>query len=545
MTQDRYHDVYAAHRWQVPTRYNIGFDICDRIAASHAHATAMVWEDFEGHDHTITYGWLRERSNRLANGLVALGLQRGDRVAVLLGQRPETAVAHVAILKAGFVTVPLFTAFAEAALAQRIAHAGVRVLITDAEQLPEAVGLLERGLDLRAILCVGAEESGIESFDTFVDAGAPDFHAVDTDAEDDALVIYTSGTTGPPKGARHAHRMLIGHDPGLRFVHYGLREGSNDRHWSPQDWAWVAGLVNILFASLRHRIPIIAAARRFDPEWAWRLLEHHRPTRAFIPPTALLQMRQINPDRARDLPLLSVGTGGEAVSPGLIAWGREVLGADLNEAFGQTECNMIVGNSAQVMPVRLGSMGRAMPGHDVSLVDESGQEVSDTGIVAVRRGDPVMFLEYWNDPEATRAKFAGEWLLTGDIARRDADGYFYYVGRNDDVINTAGYRVGPSEIEDALLAHPAVAGAGVVGITDAERGQAIKAFIELRPGEVESEALARALQDHVRTRLARHLYPRAIAFIDEIPRTVTGKVRREALRSRDSKPPDPSDLAAS
>jgi acetyl-CoA synthetase len=299
-------------------------------------------------------------------------------------------------------------------------------------------------------------------------------------------------------------------------------------------------LVNILFASLRHRIPIIAASRRFDPEWAWRLLEHHRPTRAFIPPTALLQMRQVHPQGARNVPLVSVGTGGEAVSPGLIAWGREVLGADLNEAFGQTECNMIVGNSAQVMPVRLGSMGRAMPGHDVSLVDKTGQEVEDTGIVAVRRGDPVMFLEYWNDPDATHAKFKGDWLLTGDIARRDEDGYFYYVGRNDDVINTAGYRVGPSEIEDALLAHPAVAGAGVIGVPDADRGQAIKAFIELRPGMEASDSLRQALQDHVRTRLARHLYPRAVAFIDEIPRTVTGKVRREALRSLGGEPGNPA-----
>lgn len=536
MTQDRYHDVYAAHRWQVPTRYNIGTDICDRIAARHPDATAMVWEDAGGNDHTITYAWLRERSNRLANGLVALGLKRGDRVAVLLGQRPETAVSHIAILKAGLVAVPLFTAFAEGALAQRIAHAGARVLITDAEQLPKAVGLLARGLELRAILCVGAAERGIDSFDSFVDAGGSEFEAVDTLAEDDALIIYTSGTTGPPKGARHAHRMLIGHDPGLQFVHYGMHVGSSDRHWSPQDWAWVAGLVNILFASLRHRIPIIAASRRFDPEWAWRLLEHHRPTRAFIPPTALLQMRQVHPHGARNVPLVSVGTGGEAVSPGLIAWGREVLGADLNEAFGQTECNMIVGNSAQVMPVRLGSMGRAMPGHDVSLVDKTGQEVEDTGIVAVRRGDPVMFLEYWNDPDATHAKFAGDWLLTGDIARRDEDGYFYYVGRNDDVINTAGYRVGPSEIEDALLAHPAVAGAGVIGVPDAGRGQAIKAFIELRPGMEASDSLSQALQDHVRTRLARHLYPRAIAFIDEIPRTVTGKVRREALRSLGGEP---------
>ena len=530
MSIDRYQEIRDAHRWQVPTRYNIGSDICDRVAAQTPDTTAMIWEDLDGVDHAVTYGWLRDQSNRLANGLREHGLRRGDRVAVLLGQRPETAVAHIAILKAGLVAVPLFTAFAEPALAQRIGNSGARALVTDAAQLPKAVALLDRGLELSPVLCVGGTEKNVQDYAGFLAAGSSAFAPVDTDAEDDALIIYTSGTTGAPKGARHAHRMLIGHDPGIRFVHHGMVEGAPDRHWSPQDWAWVAGLVNILFASLRHRVPVIATSRRFDPEWAWRLLRHHRPTRAFIPPTALHQMRRLHPHGRQDVALISAGTGGETVSPDLMAWGDEVLGAHLNEAYGQTECNMIVGNSAAVMPVRLGSMGRAMPGHDLAIVDEDGVVQDDTGIVAVRRGDRAMFKEYWNDAAATRAKFAGDWMLTGDIARRDDDGYFYYVGRNDDVINTAGYRVGPSEIEDALLTHPDVAAAGVIGVPDPERGQAIQAFIELRDGVRGDDALAQALKDHVRTRLARHLYPRGVSFIDAMPRTVTGKTRRDVLR---------------
>ena len=226
----------------------------------------MIWEDLDGADHAITYGWLRDQSNRLANGLGAHGLQRGDRVAVLRGQRPETAVAHIAILKASFVAVPLFTAFAEPAQAQRIADSGARALITDAAQLPKAVALLDRGLELNPVLCVGGAEKNVQYYSGFLAAGSADFAPVDTDAEDHALIIYTSGTTGAPKGARHAHRMLIGHDPGIQFVHHGMVEGSPDRHWSPQDWAWVAGLVNILFAPLRHRVPAIATSRRFDPE---------------------------------------------------------------------------------------------------------------------------------------------------------------------------------------------------------------------------------------------------------------------------------------
>ena len=243
-------------------------------------------------------------------------------------------------------------------------------------------------------------------------------------------------------------------------------------------------------------------------------------------------MRRLQPAGRQDVALISAGTGGETVSPDPIAWGDEVLGAHLNEAFGQTECNMIVGNSGSVMPVRLGSTGRAMPGQDVAIVDESGVVQNDTGIVAVPRGDSVMFKEYWNDPDASRAEFAGDWMLTGDIARRDDDGYFYYVGCNDDVINAAGYRVGPSEIEDALLSHPEVAAAGLIGLPDAERGQAIQAFIELRDGVRGDDALAQMLQDHVRTRLARHLYPRGVSFIEEMPRTVTGKTRRDVLRAR-------------
>lgn len=532
MGEDQYQEIYEAHRWRTPARYNIGTDICDRIAFETPDATAIIWEDLAGTDHTVTFGWLRDQSNRLANGLLAQGLQRGDRVAVLLGQRPETAVAHIAILKAGMISVPLFTAFAEPALAQRIGDSGARALITDSDQLPKAVALLERGLDLSPVLCVGGADKNILGYAQFLAAGSANFTAVDTNAEDDALIIYTSGTTGAPKGARHAHRMLIGHDPGIQFVHHGMHEGSPDRHWSPQDWAWVAGLVNILFASLRHRVPLIATSRRFDPEWAWRLLEHHRPTRAFIPPTALRQMRHLRATGRQDVALISAGTGGETVSPDLIAWGDDVLGAHLNEAYGQTECNMIVGNSAGVMPVRLGSMGRAMPGHDVAVVDEHGTVQAETGIVAVRRGDPVMFKEYWKDPDATRAKFAGDWMLTGDIARRDADGYLYYVGRNDDVINTAGYRVGPSEIEDAVLTHPDVVAVGVIGVPDPERGEAIHAVVELREGVDGSDAVALVLQDHVRTQLARHLFPRKVSFVDEMPRTVTGKTRRDVLRAR-------------
>ncbi len=530
MENERYRDIYDGYRWNVPGRFNIGVDICDRVAAHSPGAPALIWEGAGGDWTTLTFGWLREQSNRLANGLVAHGLRRGDRVAVLLGQCPETAVAHIGILKAGLISVPLFTAFGESALAYRIEDSGARAIVTDSAQLPKVLGLRNPNLEL--ILCVGGKKSDAVSYADFLDRASPAFSPVDTAADDPALIIYTSGTTGAPKGALHAHRMLIGHDPGIEFVHFGMKSGGAERFWSPQDWAWVAGLVNILFCALRRGIPVIAADRRFDPEWAWHLLERRRPTRVFIPPTAVHQMCRLNPSGRRETHLQSIGTGGETLSPEILGWADDVFGVPLNEAFGQTECNMIVGNSAAVMPVKRGSMGRAMPGHTVSVVDSDGQPAPGTGIVAVRRGDPVMFLEYWKEPQATAEKFAGEWLLTGDLARQDGDGYLFYVGRADDVINTAGYRVGPTEIEEALMSHQNVAAAGVIGVPDSERGQAIKAFIELSVDAMPSEALAEELRAHVKARLARHLYPRAIEFIAEMPRTVTGKVRRRDLRER-------------
>jgi acetyl-CoA synthetase len=262
----------------------------------------------------------------------------------------------------------------------------------------------------------------------------------------------------------------------------------------------------------------------------------HGIRNAFLPPTALKLMRQVSEPRRRwAYGLRSIGSGGETLGAELLDWGRETFGLTINEFYGQTECNLVVSNCAGLMPVRPGSIGRPVPGHEVAVIDAEGRELppGGTGDIAVRAPDPVMFLRYWNRPEATAEKFRGDWLVTGDLGRRDEDGYLWFVGRSDDVITSAGYRIGPGEIEDCLIKHPAVAMAAVVGVPDPVRTEVVKAFIVPAPGVVPTEALKAEVQDFVRTRLAAHEYPRLVEFVDSLPMTTTGKIMRRVLRERD------------
>jgi acetyl-CoA synthetase len=529
-----YDELRRAFAWRIPERYNIGVDTVDRQDGA---CLALIHRLEDGRVERFSFADIRRLSNRLANVLTAHGLARGDRVAVLLPQRPETAVAHVAAHKAGLVSVPLFTLFGEEALTWRLSDSGAAAVITDAVGLGKLEALRDRLPALRLVLVVDgvADSAGHLSYDRAVGAASDAFAPVDTAADDPAVIIYTSGTTGPPKGALHAHRVLLGHLPGVEMPQE-LFPRPGDLFWTPADWAWIGGLFDVLLPSWHHGVPVLAwRAKKFDPEDAFRLIAEQGVRNAFLPPTALKLMRQVARPRERwNLDMRSIGSGGETLGAELLDWGRSTFGLTVNEFYGQTECNLVVSNCAGLMPVKPGAMGRAVPGHDVAIVDDAGHPLPDgeTGNVGIRRGDPVMFLGYWNNAAATAAKFAGDWLLTGDQARRDADGYFWYVGRDDDVITTAGYRVGPGEIEDCLGAHPAVAMAAVVGVPDPVRTEAIKAFVVLRDGVAGSDALAAEIQDWVRTRLAAHEYPRQVEFIDALPLTTTGKIVRRELRAR-------------
>ncbi|MFN4126971.1 acyl-CoA synthetase [Pannonibacter indicus] len=534
---DSYDAMRAAFRWQIPERFNIGTAICDRWADAEPDREAITYVAEDGTATRVSYGELKALSNRMANLFRARGLERGDRVGVLLPQSVETAAAHIAALKCGAVTIPLFTLFGEEALEYRLCNAGVKILVTDAGGAAKLERLRDKLPALTTVFCTGGAHHGAEDLARSLTGHETTFTPVDTAAEDPAIIIYTSGTTGQPKGALHRHRVLLGHLPGVEMSHDFLpRPG--DRFWTPADWAWIGGLLDVLMPALYHGIPVVACRfRKFTGEAAFELMEKQNIRNAFLPPTALKMMRQVESPQTRyKLALRSVASGGETLGAELIAWGRKVFGLTINEFYGQTECNMIVSSCAAIMEARPGIMGRAVPGHEVDVVTEKGELAADgeQGLIAVRGPDPVMFLGYWNNEAATRAKFLNGWMLTGDTGVRDADGWLRFVGRDDDVITSSGYRIGPGEIEDCLLRHPDVAMAGVVGKPDPQRTEIVKAYVVLKAGVEPSDSLAGDIARFVKTRLAAHEYPREVEFVDALPMTTTGKVIRRELRQRAS-----------
>jgi len=534
---DRYEELYRSHRWAVPARFNIARACCGQWAADRSRF-ALYWEDESGARAAYSFWDIQQAANRLSNALAALGVQRGDRVAIILPQRPEAAIAYMAIFQMGAVALPLSHLFGPDALEYRLAHAGASVAIVEPTTLPNLWAVKDRLETLRQVIGVGgARESGVLAWEELLARAGRDFSCVDTSADDPALIIYTSGTTGAPKGALEAHRLIIGNIPG--FVHsHDFFPQPGDMFWSPADWAWAGGLFDALLPSWYFGIPILGTRGRFDAERAYELLERYGVRNSFLFPTALkLMMKAVpEPKRRYALDLRSIMSAGESVGVTVLDWAREQLGVTINEMFGQTEINYVVGNCQAAWPVKPGSIGRPYPGHRVAIIDEQGNERprGELGEIAVHRaGDPVFFLEYWKNPQATEEKFVGDWGLTGDQGKMDADGYLWYQGRTDDVIKSAGYRIGPAEIESCLVKHPAIANAAVIGKADEARGQIIKAFIVLQPGVTASAALEDEIRQHVRGRLAPYEYPREIAFIDALPMTTTGKVQRKELRKRE------------
>ena len=533
-----YDEVYQGFQWEIPEAYNIGLDICDRWAHQRFRM-ALIYENERGRVEKYTFWDLKKLSNKLANGLIAHGVGKGDRIGILLPQCPETAIGHIATYKIGAVAIPLFTLFGTDALAYRLSNSEARAIITDAANLSKILEIRDQLPRLKLVIVTGGEENqGVLQFWDLIEQGSSEFEAVQTKADDPALIIYTSGTTGPPKGAFHAHRTLLGHLPGVEFPH-NFFPRDDDFFWTPADWAWIGGLIDVLFPSWHHGIPVLAyRAKKFDPEEAFHLIAKYGIRNAFMPPTALKLMRQVKDPKSRyHFSMRSIGSGGETLGEELLDWGQEVMGLTINEFYGQTEVNLVVGNCSACMPNIAGSMGKAVPGHVVDVVDESGNPLppATVGEIAIKRPDPVMFLEYWKNPEATKEKYIGDWCLTGDLAQKDNDGYFWFVGRKDDVITSAGYRIGPAEIEDCLLKHPAVGMAAVVGSPDEVRTEIVKAFIVPKPGTTTDPELETEIKNFVKQRLAAHEYPREIEFVNELPMTATGKIMRKDLKALEVK----------
>lgn len=487
--------------WDLPKRLNMAAQCLD-----HPSDKVAIVDLTGAARRDVTYGALAEMADGIARALPPR-VARGDRVGVLLSQSPWCAAAHLAIWKIGAISVPLFKLFKYGALKSRVVDAGCGIVLTDAE----GTALLG---DLAQPWQV--DEVGI--------AGAPVPFA-DTGPEEPAVLIYTSGTTGAPKGALHGHRVLTGHLPGVALSHDHLGQ-EGDCLWTPADWAWIGGLFDVAMPGLALGVPVVAARLpKFTAEACADVIAQGRVRNVFFPPTAL---RMLKAEGVSVPGLRSVASGGEPLGAQMLDWGQNAFGLDINEFYGQTECNMVASSCGAAFPARAGCIGKSVAGHAVDVIDDTGRPTSAEGDVAVRRGSASMMLRYWNRPEETAAKFRGDWLLTGDRGIWEGD-YLRFVGREDDVINSGGYRIGPAEIEDCLLTHDAVATCGVVGKPDALRGEVVKAYVVRKAGvDVDADVL----QNWVKERLATYSYPREIEFLEALPMTVTGKVIRKELKAR-------------
>jgi acetyl-CoA synthetase len=553
-SDDHYARLHRDFAWNVPEKFNIAEQCLHRWARETPAAVAIVQDAGEDAPVPWTYAALQRDARRLSNALGSLGVTRGDRVAIVMPQRPQTAIALMAVFQMGAIAVPLSTLFGAEALQSRLVDSGAKLAIVDEASADAIAALRESCPALVKVMGAGAADSaGDVSWSGSLAAARAEFEPTATRADDPALLIYTSGTTGPAKGAVIPHRALIGNLSGF-VASQNWFEGEGP-FWSPADWAWTGGLWDALLPTLYFGRTIVASRARFDADLALKLMERHQVAHTFLFPTALKAMMRVAPQPRKSHPRLalrSVMSAGEAVGEGVFAYCRDQLGVVVNEMFGQTEINYVVGNCGAYLtadgrrlpgwPPRAGSMGRAYPGHRVAVVDDDGNECprGTPGDIAVHardvhgQRDPIFFLGYWNNERATKAKFTGEpfesWCRTGDRAVMDDDGYLWYQGRSDDQFKSSGYRIGPTEIEDCLARHPAVAQVAVVPKPDAERGAVVKAFIIAAAGVRPDAALVEELQQLVRSRLAPYETPKDIEFVDALPMTATGKLQRNVLR---------------
>lgn len=517
---------------EIPEFSNIAEQTVGRHARGpRATKPALLYEFPNGKQRVYTFAELEALSTRLALGLRHRGVRRGEPIGIHTGQTPETLLAHLAIYKLGAVAVTLSQLYGPETLAHAARDSGLRIVFTERKlwsQVIPALGTLPQSLEP-----IYSGEDGADGFERIAQEPLADFQPEPTRANDPALLMYTSGSTGLPKGLLHGHRILDAYMPTVRLF-YNLETGAPAlRFWTPADWAWVGGLLDLVLPALVEGYMVVASSRRFEAERAFDLMARHEITHSFMTPTALKRLAEFDdPQQKWALRLSTVCTGGESLPSEVVHWCERAVKATCNEFYGLTEFNHLVGNCKALYPIRPGSMGRAYPGHGTTIVDEQGRALppGEVGEIVAPVTDPTLFLGYWQQPGIPEKLRLGEWLRTNDLAYRDADGYFWYQGRNDDLIKSAGYRIGPAEVEDCLVAHEAVAEAAVIGAPDPDRGTVVKAFIRLRPGHNASDMLVRALQEHVKTKLAAYKYPRRVEFVTEFPLTNSGKIRRGELR---------------
>lgn len=525
-------------RIDVPEFANIAADTVGTHAAGpRRDSAALVYEAEDGTLTRFSYGQLDRQAANLAVGLRSLGIERGDRVAIQTGQRPATAITHLAAYKLGAIAVTVSELYGPDTVSHILSDSGACAIVTSTGSWQSFRAELSQFPALKHVIVIDGSEQGELAFDNLLNGDGSDLEAVRTKAEDPALLIYTSGSTGAPKGILHAHRAVHAYNISTSLF-YNLEVFEPDLvFWTPADWAWVGGLNDTVFPAWMHGHAMIACQRPFKPEWAFDFMARHGVTHGFFTPTALKRLTQVERPRERfDIKLRSVFTGGESLPAETLRWLSNDLRIICNEGYGLTEVNHMIGNCQALRPARPGCMGFELPGHVAELVDETGKPVPDgeVGEVVTPHDNATRFLGYWNNPELTDSMRLGPWWRTRDLALRDPDGYFHYRGRTDDLIKSAGYRIGPAEIEHVLLEHPAVADCGAIGVPDEDRGQIVKVVVQLHNDHAGSDQLAEDLKDLVKGRLGKFKTPRVIEFADDLPITSSGKVSRKDLRRREA-----------
>ncbi len=516
-TAASYEEAGERHRWEVPPRYNIASDVCDRHPRE---KLAMVHEDPEGRVQEVTWGQLQDDSARFANVLSALGVQAGDRVVMLLPPTPLTAAAFFGAWKTGAILLSMSVLYGDEGIRHRLTDSQAKVLVTNQANADR----IERSLVEHLLILDQA----------LLERGSTTFTTRDTVADDPAQLYYSSGTTGLAKGILHAHRYLLAHE---EFVYcHDVRDG--EVFHGMGEWAWAAGICPLLGPWRYGAVQAVLQRKGgFDPHQQLEFLSRHKVTNVFATPTAIRSMMSI-PDAAARYPqkFRIVCSAGEPLNPEAIRWFREQYGVTVLDYYGLTESYPLCANYP-FMEVREGSMGKPMPGWEVSILDEDERPVTpgERGEICLKaRSNPHYPLGYWNrPPEDSQEVFGGDWFHTKDAARQDDDGYFWYEGRADDVIISAGYRIGPFEVESACLEHPAVAEAAAVASPDERRGNVVKAFVVLVAGHEPSDQLAEDIKAFVRDRHSAYAYPRLVEFVPDLPKTLTGKIRRIELRQRE------------
>lgn len=524
-------------RWVIglPGACNMAYDtVSVHVAEGRGHLTALIEEGDQGDVRTFTFAQLDQLSGRFAGALRSLGVVAGQPVGVHLGQCVETAITHLALYKLGAIACTMSQLYGPDTLTHILHDTQLQWVVTQSLDGPLAQAISVVDHKVQAI--ARRTSPGAQSFWNLLHAAEASLDPAMTDSNGPALLMYTSGSTGHPKGMLHAHRILRAYLPTVRMFYNQTMEREDSIYWTPADWAWVGGLLDLVLPAWAHGRPVVAWDGRFSAQLAFDLMERHHVTHSFMTPTALKRLAEVVRPRERwSLKLAVVCTGGESLPGEVVRWCESDLGAVCNEFYGLTEFNHLVGNCKSLYPILPGSMGRPYPGHAIRLVDEQGQPVGpgEVGEIVADLSDPTLFLGYWGQLGVPETLRLGGGLRTRDLARMDAEGYLWYQGRNDDLIKSAGYRIGPAEVEDALLKHPAVAEAAVVASPDYDRGSVVKAFIRLRDGFDPSDELVVELQTMVKRDLAAYKYPRLIEFVDSFPLTSSGKIRRSELRQRE------------